>query len=234
MNVTSSTGFTPTLPVSQASANPVAPRGEQNPALQASSVKQAAESDRPDRKKQQQHRHHDATEKQQQQQDLQIIADLAARDREVRAHEQAHAAVGGVFAGSPSYTTEQGPNGVRYAVAGEVSISTSPVAGDAQATIRKADIVRRAALAPADPSAQDRAVAAKATQMKIKALAELARQTPESTTADGDKLATAVDAGQAGVNDDHARSRALLDSSLMTENALQQNGSSKRAIDLLI
>ncbi|MFK7732985.1 MAG: putative metalloprotease CJM1_0395 family protein [Pseudomonadales bacterium] len=104
------------------------------------------------------------------------INELAARDREVRAHEQAHAAVGGVHAGAPTYTFEQGPNGRKYAVGGEVSISTSPVAGDAEATIRKADQIKRAALAPAQPSAQDRAVAAQATQMKIDAQIELREQ----------------------------------------------------------
>ncbi len=104
------------------------------------------------------------------------VSELAARDREVRAHEQAHAAVGGIHAGAPTYTFEQGPNGKKYAVGGEVSISTSPVAGDAEATIRKADQVKRAALAPAQPSAQDRAVAAQATQMKIDAQIELREQ----------------------------------------------------------
>lgn len=104
------------------------------------------------------------------------INELAAREREVRAHEQAHAAVGGIHAGAPTYTFEQGPNGKKYAVGGEVSISTSPVAGDAEATIRKADQVKRAALAPAQPSAQDRAVAAQATQMKIEAQVELREQ----------------------------------------------------------
>lgn len=105
-----------------------------------------------------------------------IVNELAARDREVRAHEQAHAAVGGIHAGAPSYTFEQGPNGKKYAVSGEVPISTSPVSGDAEATIRKADQVKRAALAPAQPSAQDRAVAAQATQMKIEAQIELREQ----------------------------------------------------------
>ena len=114
-----------------------------------------------------------AAEQRQREEDSRRIAELAARDREVRAHEQAHAAVGGVHAGPPTYTFEQGPNGRNYAVGGEVSISTSPVAGDPEATIRKADQVKRAALAPAQPSAQDRAVAAQATQLKIEAQLEL-------------------------------------------------------------
>ncbi len=46
-----------------------------------------------------------------------------------------------------------------------------------------ARFLRRAALAPADPSAQDRAVAAQAQQMAIQAQAELARQRMEAIRA---------------------------------------------------
>ena len=90
------------------------------------------------------------------------IADLAARDRVVRVHEQAHAAVGGALAGSPTYSYTRGPDGRSYVTDGEVSIDTAPVAGDPQATLAKMDQVRRAALAPAEPSAQDMRVAAQA------------------------------------------------------------------------
>ena len=55
-------------------------------------------------------------------QELAIIRDLSARDREVRAHEQAHASVGGQYAGAASFTYQRGPNGVSYAVGGEVPI----------------------------------------------------------------------------------------------------------------
>lgn len=106
-------------------------------------------------------------------QERQQVLRLAARDREVRAHEAAHAAVGGKYAGSPSYTYTRGPDGKTYAVGGEVSISVSEVPGDPQATLEKAEVVRRAALAPAQPSAQDRQVAAKAGQMALEARAEL-------------------------------------------------------------
>eukprot|EP01026_Neomeris_dumetosa_P052371 TRINITY_DN46319_c0_g1_i8.p1 TRINITY_DN46319_c0_g1~~TRINITY_DN46319_c0_g1_i8.p1 ORF type:complete len:240 (-),score=28.68 TRINITY_DN46319_c0_g1_i8:18-737(-) len=51
-------------------------------------------------------------EKQQLLRDQREIADLSARDREVRAHEQAHAAVGGLYAGAPTYQYERGPDGV--------------------------------------------------------------------------------------------------------------------------
>lgn len=111
----------------------------------------------------------------------QEVRELAARDREVRAHEQAHANVGGRYAGSPSYTYQRGPDGRQYAVGGEVSISTSPIPGDPEATIDKAQIVRRAALAPAEPSAQDRRVAAEATAIEQQARAELLAQRNEAT-----------------------------------------------------
>jgi hypothetical protein len=104
------------------------------------------------------------------------IARLAERDRDVRTHEAAHAAVGGPYAGSPSLTYKSGPDGRFYAVGGEVSIDISPVAGDPQATIEKAQTVRAAALAPAQPSAQDMRVAARAMQMAAQAYAELSAQ----------------------------------------------------------
>lgn len=104
------------------------------------------------------------------------IQQLASRDREVRAHEQAHRSVGGKYAGPISLELEQGPDGRAYAVSGEVSISLSPVAGDPQATIAKLDQVRRAALAPAEPSAQDRQVAATAGQGVLEAEAQLQQQ----------------------------------------------------------
>jgi len=102
------------------------------------------------------------------------IAELATRDREVRAHEQAHAAVGGSYAGAPSYTYARGPDGQRYAVAGEVSIDSSAVAGDPQATLSKMEIIVRAALAPTEPSAQDLRVAAQAQAQMVQARVELA------------------------------------------------------------
>lgn len=104
------------------------------------------------------------------------VAQLQAIDRRVRAHEQAHIAAGaGVVRGGASFEYQQGPDGRRYAVAGEVPIDNSP-ARDPEATIAKARQIRRAALAPADPSAQDRRVAAQARAMEAEARAELREQ----------------------------------------------------------
>ncbi len=108
----------------------------------------------------------DLTEEQQKQ-----VDELKKRDAEVRRHEEAHQRVGGQYASAPSYEFQQGPDGKNYAVGGSVQIDTAPVEGDPDATISKMEIVKRAALAPAEPSGQDRAVAAQAD-----ATAQAARQ----------------------------------------------------------
>ncbi len=122
----------------------------------------------------------------------QEVQKLKERDAEVRRHEQAHkAAAGGHARGGPSFEFETGPDGNRYAVGGEVSIDTSAVKGDAQATIAKMQKIRQAALSPAEPSGQDRKVAAQAAQAESKARAELAeekREGPEGTS--GESAAT--------------------------------------------
>ena len=108
------------------------------------------------------------------QQEREQVKDMQARDREVRTHEQAHATAGGQHAGAPEYEIERGPDGRSYAVAGHVSISTSPVAGDPEATVAKMETVKRAALAPAEPSGADRSVAADAEGKRADARSELA------------------------------------------------------------
>ncbi len=112
-----------------------------------------------------------------------LIRQLASIDRKVKAHEQAHASVGGVYAGSPNFTYKTGPNGVRYAVAGEVPIDLSPVPGNPQATLAKAQQVSRAALAPADPSPTDRRIASSAQALASKARYEIARLNAEKFNA---------------------------------------------------
>lgn len=103
----------------------------------------------------------------------QEVQQLSQRDREVQVHEAAHAAVGGPYTGAPSLSYETGPDGKRYAVSGEVNVDLSEVPGDPQATMEKADVIRAAALAPAQPSSQDRNVAAQASRMRAQAQAEL-------------------------------------------------------------
>ncbi len=105
-----------------------------------------------------------------------VVAELKATDTAVRAHEAAHVAVGGRYVrGAASYSYTTGPDGRQYAVGGEVSIDTA-AERDPAATIAKMATVRAAALAPADPSAQDRAVAAAAAQAMAAAQVELREQ----------------------------------------------------------
>ena len=116
------------------------------------------------------------------------VEELKARDTEVKAHEQAHIAAGGSYVrGGARYDYQTGPDGKKYAVGGEVSIDTSAVEGDPQATINKAQVILKAALAPAEPSGQDKAVASQARQMMASARKELMSEkintNSENTTA---------------------------------------------------
>ncbi|MGD9210656.1 MAG: putative metalloprotease CJM1_0395 family protein [Desulfobacteraceae bacterium] len=109
------------------------------------------------------------------------IDKLKQRDQEVKAHERAHmAAGGGLVQGGASYTYQRGPDGKLYAVGGEVQIDTSSER-DPDQTARKMEQVKRAALAPAQPSAADRAVAARASQVELQARIEETQLNEENT-----------------------------------------------------
>ena len=118
--------------------------------------------------------------------DLAQVARLAARDREVRAHEAAHmAAAAGLSTGGAEYTYERGPDGKLYAIGGQVRIETTPSQNPEEA-LAKARQLRAAASAPADPSPQDDAVASRASQMERAALQAIAKE----KTAGSSKSAT--------------------------------------------
>lgn len=113
------------------------------------------------------------------------IDELKARDREVKTHEQAHIAAGGSYVkGGATYDYQTGPDGKQYAVGGSVNIDTSPVDGDPEATIAKAQVVIKAALAPAEPSGQDQKVASATRQMMNEARKELTSQNNAEINAD--------------------------------------------------
>lgn len=114
--------------------------------------------------------------------DERAIQALESRDKEVRAHEFAHAAVGGASTGAPSYSFAKGPDGKQYAVSGEVSVDLSTVSGNPRATIAKMQKVYAAALAPANPSAQDQKVAASAANLIQQAQSELYANQSDLTT----------------------------------------------------
>jgi hypothetical protein len=115
-------------------------------------------------------------------QQKQQVNQLKKIDTDVRQHEAAHLAVAGGYARSGivlDFST--GPDGKQYAVGGHVDIDTAPVKGDPRATIDKLRTVQAAALAPADPSGQDRAVASAAAAGVARAEQELSQK--QSTAA---------------------------------------------------
>ena len=119
-------------------------------------------------------KNHEDEAAKQQEQVRQVVDQLKARDREVRAHEMAHLSAAGSYAmGGMNLSYQRGPDGQQYAIGGSVQIDTSAIAGDPEATIQKGRVVQQAALAPAEPSSQDRKVASAAAQMISNAQADL-------------------------------------------------------------
>ena len=107
------------------------------------------------------------------QQEKQEVAKLKATDAEVKAHENAHkAAAAGLRTSAPNYEYETGPDGKKYAVAGDVNISYQ-TSSDPEVNLKNAQQLKAAALAPAEPSSQDRKVAMKAEREIAKARQEI-------------------------------------------------------------
>lgn len=130
------------------------------------------------------------------------VAELKQVDRKVRVHEQAHlAAAGGLAMGGASFTYRRGPDGQQYAVGGEVHIDVSP-GKTPQETIAKAERIKAAALAPADPSGQDRSVASQAAQMQRDAQIELTKQKLDKSAGREDPSATDSGTAQTAATDD--------------------------------
>jgi len=103
------------------------------------------------------------------------IQRLKLGEDKVIAHEQAHKSAGGQYCGAAAYQFTTGPDGKRYIVGGEVPIR-APEGDTPQATMQIMSIVKRAALAPVDPSAQDLSVASQATAKLQTAKIELNKQ----------------------------------------------------------
>lgn len=145
-------------------------------------------------------------ERQEDEETKQVLEQLKARDREVRTHEQAHMAAAGPYAkGGINYEYESGPDGNKYAVGGHVDIDVSPISGDPAATIQKAQVVQKAALAPAEPSAQDRSVAAEAAKMEAQARSELLEKELEEKSDSADGKESSAVAGNESSKGNEAR-----------------------------
>jgi hypothetical protein len=152
------------------------------------------------------------------------IEQLKRRDTEVKTHEEAHVSAGGQYVrGGVSYEYQTGPDGKKYAVGGEVSIDASPVSGNPKATITKMQVVKRAALAPAQPSGQDMAVAAQATKEEANAQAELQKQPAVADSAGKNKPAAQESTADHGrinakqIADTYAKNSTFLANFLHTE-----------------
>ena len=109
-------------------------------------------------------------------QEVAEVTQMKKRDRQVRAHEQAHKAVAGSYAGAIHYDYETGPDQARYVVSGHVPIDMSEIPDDPKRTAEKMQVIQRAAMAPVDPSATDRSVASRAARIESKARMEMARE----------------------------------------------------------
>ena len=85
---------------------------------------------------------------------------------------------------------------------GEVSVDLSTVAGNPTATIAKMQKVHAAALAPANPSAQDIQVVASAIQIILQAQSELQLQDNHTVkTVDDNESSLAIGSGQIDENE---------------------------------
>lgn len=115
------------------------------------------------------------------------VEELKQRDKEVRAHEQAHlSALGRFRSGGPSYQYETGPNGQRYAVSGNVPVDVSPESAPEE-TLEKARVIRHSAMAPVSPSLQDFRVASEAAQMEAAARQEMMKDSSLAPGASDDE-----------------------------------------------
>lgn len=155
------------------------------------------------------------------------LAELKRVDANVRAHEQAHlAAAGGLAKGGASFSYRKGPDGLNYAVGGEVQIDTSPGATP-QETMTKMVKVRAAALAPADPSPQDRKVAAAAASVMGRArqeqrIIELESRAEQLKNGEGSAVRDQTEGGRTQSGEPGREDMAT------ASNAVQESGSRPR------
>jgi hypothetical protein len=154
------------------------------------------------------------------QHDFEVVQQLKKRDREVRTHEQAHLSVAGRYAaGGASFSYQTGPDGTRYATGGEVPIDLS-AENTPEATIQKMETIKRAALAPADPSSADRQIAAEASAKEIQAMQEFQNLQREKANPDIASADSGISAGQSIIDNPNAISPSLPETSPISSNQI--------------
>jgi flagellar biosynthesis/type III secretory pathway protein FliH len=104
------------------------------------------------------------------------------------------AAGGALVSGGANYSYQEGPDGKQYAIGGEVSIRLAS-GQSPQETLANAKQVAAAALAPVDPSGQDRSVAAEAEQMAREAQSQIDKQQQQQLQAAQNNPAIATSQG---------------------------------------
>lgn len=103
------------------------------------------------------------------------LKQLTSLDKKVREHEQLHKnLLGEHAAGDIQYRLTVGPDGLDYATGGSVPVNLAP-AETPEETVKKAQIIQRAALAPDEPSDADFEVATKAAKLESEATKALSR-----------------------------------------------------------
>jgi hypothetical protein len=168
------------------------------------------------------------------------VSKLESRDREVRTHEQAHVSAGGQhIKGGIKYDYQKGPDGRSYAVGGHVNIDVSEESSP-EATIGKMRQVKRAALAPAEPSSADRAVAAEASKKEQKARQKMSKDRQEEVN--GEEKTKRVSIGgsrrkeaqelekQNGENGENADTQGIQDRSKLNRSAKEAKQSRRSQI----
>ena len=88
------------------------------------------------------------------------------------------AATSDTLSGGASFTYQKGPDGIMYAIGGEVPVRIQ-TGSTPQESLTNLQGVVATALAPADPSPQDISIASKARVMMMKAQQELAQEIQE-------------------------------------------------------
>lgn len=163
------------------------------------------------------------------------IQELKQIEQEVIAHEAAHQAAGGRFAGAVSYSYTEGPDGKRYITGGEVPIHV-PASDDPEQTLRDMEQVQRAALAPGNPSAQDRSVAASAAAAAAQARQQLALAKREEAGKAPDEYKTGASSIQAGLRFEAIQSRQSqsLERSSVSSSSVSSSSTIREVADLYV
>lgn len=158
------------------------------------------------------------------------VEELKDRDQEVRQHEQAHMAAAGPYSRGMSLDYTTGPDSKRYVTFGHVDIDTSPVSGDPGATIAKAQVIQRAASAPAEPSSQDKKVESQARSMEMKAREDLREEQLEESKNSGEAQGSESQTSEVEKPEDPQNSGEAQSSNSSRNNPYQQNQAAFQAM----